>query len=168
MTVSKIYFDMDGVLADFDGYVKNQLGMEYSAEQKCWLPDQDAMWAKAKEVPHFYDQLSLMEGAKAMFDAVYGKYGKQCEILTGIPKPKRGLTTAGEDKIAWMRRMLSADIVVNLVFKEQKPQFCTGKGCILIDDTERNIREWEQSGGTGILHTSPEKTMQMLRKMDVL
>lgn len=33
-----------------------------------------------------------MPGAKEMFDAVYGKYGDRCEILTGIPKPKRGIT----------------------------------------------------------------------------
>lgn len=29
--VHKIYFDLDGVLADFDGFVKHQLGMEYSS-----------------------------------------------------------------------------------------------------------------------------------------
>ena len=166
--ISKIYFDMDGVLADFDGFVKNQLGMEYSAENKHWLPSDDEMWEKARKTSHFYYQLNLMDGAKEMFDMVFEKYGSQCEILTGIPKPKRGLLTASEDKIAWVKKFLSSDIVVNVVYKEQKPQFCTGKDCILIDDTKRNITEWEQSGGTGILHTSPENTIQVLKNMHIL
>lgn len=166
--LNKIYFDMDGVLADFDDFVKNQLGMEYSAEQRHWLPNDDEMWEKARNTSHFYYQLKLMDGAKELFDMVFGKYGSQCEILTGIPKPKRGLTTAKEDKIAWVRQYLSSDIVVNVVYKEEKPQFCTGKDCILIDDTQRNITEWEQSGGTGILHVSPENTIQLLKEMHIL
>lgn len=37
-----------------------------------------------------------MPGAGEMFDAVYGKYDERCEILTGIPKPKRGIVNAGK------------------------------------------------------------------------
>ena len=99
---------------------------------------------------------------------IYGKYKDRCEILTGIPKPKRGIPTAGEDKIKWMRRMLSEDIVVNIVIREQKPEFCTGKDCILIDDLERNIKEWEAEGGTGIRHVSPEETLRQLKEMGLL
>lgn len=166
--IDKIYFDMDGVLADFDGFVKHQLGMAYSAGEKHWLPSDDEMWERARNTSHFYYQLNIMDGAKKMFDMVFQKYGSQCEILTGIPKPKRGLLTASEDKTAWAREFLSPDITVNIVFKEQKPQFCKGKNSILIDDTERNIAEWEQSGGTGILHTSPEDTVRRLKELHLL
>ena len=166
--MTKIYFDMDGVLADFDAFVRESLNMEYSPEKKCWLPSDDEMWARAKEVSHFYYQLPLMKGAKEMFDLIFQKYGSQCEILTGIPKPKRGLVTAKEDKIQWVRKWLSSEIVVNVVYKEQKPQFCTGKDCILIDDTERNVKEWQSSGGTGIQHFSPEQTIASLKEIGIL
>ena len=109
-----------------------------------------------------------MTGAKEMFDTVYGKYGDKCEILTGIPKPKRGIVNAGEDKTKWVHRLLSKDIKVNIVFREDKPKFCTGKGCILIDDMEKNIAEWEAMGGTGIQNISAAETMKRLVELGIL
>ena len=167
--VKKIFFDMDGVLADFDRGVRELCGMEPCSQGDDWKPgDDDEMWARIRDVGRYYDKLELLPGAKEMFDTIYGKYKDRCEILTGIPKPKRGIPTAGEDKITWMRRMLSEDIVVNVVIREQKPEFCTGKDCILIDDLERNIKEWEDEGGTGILHVSAGETLRRLKEMGLL
>ena len=169
MIIKKIYFDMDGVLADFDRGIREFCGMDPVSQDYGWEPGADAeMWGKASKIPHFYDRLELMPGAKEMFDAVYGKYGDRCEILTGIPKPHRGMIGSAEDKTAWVRRLLSRDIVVHTVFKEQKPQFCTGKDCILIDDLKRNIDAWEEAGGTGILHRSSFGTIRVLKDMSIL
>ena len=170
MEVEKIYFDMDGVLADFERGVKEICGdTPPSQNAKHHKPgEDDEMWERIRETKHFYDYLELMPGAKEMFDAVYGRYGNRCEILTGIPKPKRGIVNAGEDKKIWVRRLLAEDIKVNIVFREEKPQYCTGKGCILIDDMERNIRDWKAMGGTGILHISAESTMWQLRELEIL
>ena len=103
-----------------------------------------------------------------MFDAVYGKYGDKCEILTGIPKPRREIVNAASDKKAWVKRLLSEDIKVNIVFREEKPQYCTGKGYILIDDMERNIKEWNEMGGTGIVNVDADHTMEVLRDLEIL
>ena len=43
-----------------------------------------------------------------------------------------------------------------------------GKECILIDDQEKNIEEWETIGGTGILYKNAEQTLTVLKKMGVL
>ena len=64
------------------------------------------MWAKIREVDHFYDRLHMMRGAKGMFYNLWKKFGDKCEILTGIPKPKRGIESAGDDKKSWMHRIL--------------------------------------------------------------
>ena len=103
-----------------------------------------------------------------MFDAVYEKYGDRCEILTGIPKPRREIVNAASDKEIWVKRLLSENIKVNIVFREEKPQYCTGKGCILIDDMERNIKEWNEMGGTGIVNVSAEDTMSRLKELGIL
>ncbi len=115
---------------------------------------------------HYYDKLELMPGAEKMFRILYDKYGDKCEILTGIPKPKRGILTAGEDKTNWVHRLLSKDIVVNIVFREQKPDYCTGKDCILIDDLEKNIEAWEECGGTGILFTDADLVMKQIYELE--
>lgn len=170
MTVEKIYFDMDGVLADFERGVEEICGLTPPSQNaKHHKPgDDDEMWKRIKENEHFYDRLELMPGAKEMFDTVYERYGDKCEILTGIPKPKRGITCAGEDKIKWVRRLLSKDIVVNIVLREEKPQFCKGERCILIDDMERNIRDWNAEGGTGIVHVTAEETLSILREKGII
>ena len=168
MTVEKIYFDMDGVLADFDRGVREMCGME-TLDQGTRSPAQDdLMWEAIRKIDHFYDKLELMPGAKEMFDAVFGAYGDRCEILTGIPKEKRGIITAAEDKINWMKRILSDQIKVNICYRAEKILKCTGPGTILIDDLKKNIDEWQAAGGTGILHRSTEETMKELKKLGIL
>ena len=165
-----IYLDMDGVLADFDRGVNELCGLRASSQDgKDNDPGyDDRMWEAIRKVDHFYGRLKLMPGAKEMFDLLYGKYGDRCEILTGIPKPKRGIAEAGEDKTAWVKRLLSDRIRVNIVYREEKPRFCRGRESVLIDDREGNIREWEEMGGTGILHVSAEKTLAELKRAKLL
>ena len=164
MKVEKIYLDMDGVLADFDRGLIELCGMDPAQGKNCRAD----LWGRVKAVGHFYDKLELMPGAKELFDAVYSEYGDRCEILTGVPKPDKGIPGAGEDKINWMRRMLSEDIKMNIVLREEKRNYCKGKGCILIDDLYDNIRVWDEYGGTGILHRSSEETLAELKEIGVL
>ena len=164
----KVYFDMDGVLADFDRGVEELAGFHILKQDEADKTSDEEMWQKIKEVGHYYDKLELMPGAKEMFDAVYGKLREDCQILTGIPKPKRGIQDAAEDKTKWVRRLLSEDIVINICFKEEKKNFCSGPDCILVDDLLPNIEAWRACGGTGIHHKSSAETMKILRDMGVL
>ena len=169
MKIKKIFFDMDGVLADFDRGVREFCKMEPTPQGEGWRPGMDdPMWAKVREIDHYYDKLELLPDAKRMFDTLYEKYGDKCEILTGVPKPKRGVLTAKEDKINWVHRLLSKKIVVNTVYREEKPEYCTGKECILIDDLEKNIEEWEACGGTGVLFTSVDETLKRIDELEQL
>ncbi len=168
MVVEKIYFDMDGVLADFDRGVRELCGLEQSGQFRAHTSADDLMWERIRAVEHFYDVLKPMEGAQKLFGEVYSRYGENCEILTGIPKPKRGIQTAGEDKISWVRRELGGNVKVHIVYKEQKPEYCTGKGSILIDDFPENIRAWEEAGGCGVLYENAESAMTRLKEMGIL
>ena len=168
MTVEKVYFDMDGVLADFDRGVRELCGMEAQDQGMRSPAMDDLMWKEIKKIDHFYDRLELMPGAKEMFDAVYRACGDRCEILTGIPKERRGILTAAEDKKNWMKRILSDRIKVNICYRAEKILKCTGPGTILIDDLKKNIDEWREAGGTGILHRSAGETMNELKKLGVI
>ena len=66
MEVEKIYFDMDGVLADFERGVKEICGLTPPSQNaKHHKPgEDDEMWKAIKACPHFYDYLELMPGAK--------------------------------------------------------------------------------------------------------
>ena len=78
------------------------------------------------------------------------------------------ITAAGEDKTNWVRRLLSKDIKVNIVYREEKPRYCSGTNCILIDESQENINDWIRFGGTGILHKSAEETIAKLKELGVL
>lgn len=163
MKVKKLYIDMDGVLADFDRGVLELAGMTPTPINGVRDAHyDDRMWDAVRKVDHFYGRLEPMPGARDMFDALWARYGSACEILTGIPKPRRNIAHAAEDKLAWVRRELSGDVVVNIVLREQKPDFCAGRDCVLIDDAARNIRDWENMGGTGLLFTGPEAVFAAL------
>ena len=161
--IRKIYFDLDGVLADFDRGVDEIAGFNREGANANSNVNDDDMWIAIAKVPNFYDKLELMPGAKTLFDTLYKMYGKRVEILTGIPKPKRNIPTAAQDKVNWVHRMLSPDVKVNTVYREEKKNFCTGVDCILIDDLQKNIDEWEAIGGTGILYTSAKNTLEKLQ-----
>ncbi len=167
MTVQKIYFDMDGVLADFARGVQELCHME-APPQEGHKEENDKMWARIRSIGNFYDRLELMPGAKEMFDKLYKTYGSKVEILTGVPKPEKGILTAEKDKINWVRRLLSDKVVIHTVLRREKKNFCEGEGCILIDDLKKNIEEWKKQGGTGIEHKSAEETIRALDEKGVL
>lgn len=168
MEIKKIYFDMDGVLADFNLGLKELCGIE-PLDQESKAPAQDdEMWIKVKKIDHFYNKLKPMPGALKMFEALSNEYGEKCEILSGIPKPHRGIAHAGEDKTSWAHRLLSKDLKVNIVYREEKKNYCKGPEYILIDDLSKNIKEWEASGGTGILFTSAEDVLVKIDELNRL
>lgn len=166
MKIKKIYFDLDGVLADFDRGVKELCGME-SANQSDMTPaDNDRLFAAIKSVDNFYNRLELIPGASRMFHAIDAMYPEDCEILTGIPKPRRGIEGAAEDKTEWVHKNIGKNIKVNIAYREEKKNYARGPLDVLVDDYERNIEEWEKAGGTGILFTSAEETLKRIREIE--
>ena len=164
----KIFFDMDGVLADFNKGLRGLCGTE-PMEQGEYDPKKDDMiWDAVRRTDHFYDRLEAVPGSLELFNRLYEKFGDDCQILSAIPRPERKIPTAGDDKRNWVRRLLSPEIKVNIVLRKEKPNYCTGPACILIDDYAKNIREWEGLRGTGILFVSAEDTEKKLKERGVL
>ena len=168
MVVDRIYFDMDGVLADFDRGVRELCAIEPVDQMAATEADNDRLWAAVAKVNHFYGRLELIPGAEAMLRTLMDRYGDRCEILTGIPKPKRHITGAGEDKIRWMEKYFGPIIKVNVVYRQEKKNFCHGKNDILIDDFQSNIDDWVSYGGTGLLFTDADSAMKELGRLGVL
>lgn len=101
MEIKKIYFDMDGVLADFERGINEICGMKMPVQGRSTREEDDRMWQAVKEADHFYDRLKPMSGAIDMYKKLSARY--DCEIFSAIPKPHRGIENAGEDKKNWVR-----------------------------------------------------------------
>lgn len=115
MQINKIYFDMDGVLADFDRGITELCLMKPQKQGVEGATSDDELWAAVRNVENFYNKLVPIKGAVEMFNTLREQYGDKCEILSAVPKPRRNIQTAREDKIRWVKRILSDEVVINLI-----------------------------------------------------
>ena len=144
-----IYFDMDGVLADFRTGAE-QAGATYvPVGTKDKIAD-DAMWDKIREKPHFYAGLPEISRGVRLFRDLQDA-GEKPEILTAIPKPHYRIKNADTDKKDWAAEHLGPEVPVHICYRAEKILKCRGPEDVLIDDQERNVDEWRAAGGTGIL-----------------
>ena len=90
MQISKIFIDMDGVLADFD------LWKDAQPE----ITDDPSLWKAVSQISHFYGTLKPMPEAHRLMDYLQSLH-IPLAILTGIPR-KTSIPTAEQDKAEWM------------------------------------------------------------------
>ena len=151
----KVYCDMDGVLADFNGGWKEFTGNEIDN----WVVITGDDWKYLqKQWPTFWMDLELMPYAAQLWTALRPY---DVEILTAYPN--NGWKTAGVGKTIWARTVLGGNPVVHAVERREKKNYAKqkdGTPNILIDDMEKNIDEWEQAGGIGIQYIPSASIVQ--------
>ena len=158
-----LYIDLDGVLADFDGKVLEITG-KYPSE----LTTKE-LWKQLQVVDNFYYSLDIIEGSKEFLDYILYTSQVRVEILTALPSPSKKLRTSSNDKIMWVYDKLDPYIITNCVSNwRMKTYFCRNDDDILIDDQEKNIVNWQEAGGIGILHNNFEDTIQKLKELNVV
>ena len=132
--------------------IEKELRLEY-------FYDGETDYASQLEVE--YEQI---EDAICKYEELNKKY--HCEILSAIPKPHWGLVGTAEDKKAWIAKYLGEKVPVNIVYREEKKNFAKDRNCFLIDDLKKNIAEWNEYGGTGILFEGAENFDQRVIECD--
>ncbi|MBP7435362.1 MAG: hypothetical protein KA799_04350, partial [Bacteroidales bacterium] len=70
---------------------------------------------------------------------------------------------ATECKEQWIKKELGLNVEYYLTTRKEKQNF-SAHDHILIDDMKKNIEEWTQRGGIGVLHTSTKQTINELQK----
>lgn len=151
--------DLDGVFADYKTKFREVLGYDYHDKPP------SEVWPKLDEVPHLFKKLQPFTNARLFFYRYAAQLGiKNTRILTAKPKPTRFLHTSEQDKKEWVWMNLDSFVEVICTDGWQgKREYCKNSQDILIDDSARNVNDWIETGGTGILHKEYYQTYTELR-----
>lgn len=159
-----VYLDMDGVLADFD-----KKTLELIGKQLRDFPTSKEGWDAISHVQNIYEILDPMPDANQLVEGVFElqrqfNYNFDIGVLTAIPRIG-SVPNARLHKRAWIQRyypelIFNFNIGPHAVHK----QLHARKGDVLIDDSEKNIPQWNSVGGFGIFHTSAEKSLAELEQ----
>ena len=162
MTITRetiIYVDLDGVLVDFDGALRERFGFGWDGtpRRKVWSA---IMHYNDHTQPWFYS-LPKTEDADVLWEFVNAEFDR-VEILSASgtsPKDAQG------QKRAWIGDHLGYDVVANIVTSgSEKAEFAT-PNTVLIDDRKRVLNPFIEAGGIGILHTSAADTIEQLQRL---
>jgi len=151
----KIFCDMDGVLCDFDRRFEQFGGMS-PQEYKSKYGDKEFQDLIAKVGAQFWSKMPWMSDGKQLWSYI----NKYKPTLLSAPSEK---ASSRYGKHLWVKENLSGTKLV-LASREKKKNY-SKKNQILIDDHPDTIEEWNAGGGTGILHTSTEDTINQLQKL---
>lgn len=170
-----LYFDMDGVLADFDTARAriipdapdvNRSSSELTAEARAF---KERLYDAMQKDRDFYYQLEPHEGALAMYRALAHL---EPVVLTAAPSRFQDddFRCAADAKWRWCQKHLGLSerdrfVCTTSAEKASYVGYAPGSLQILIDDRESNCRAWEDAGGTAILHRSPAETLRRFREM---
>lgn len=134
-----VFFDLDGVLADFDRHANEQGKYDENGKLK-WDELDYAWWTTmppCKDAKAFYDEVSGQHTTKFLTAPVLSE-----ECFSG--KANWVGTFTGKGKFA-LKELI--------ICPSKDKHFLVRPSHILIDDRESNVREWREAGGIAIHHT---------------
>lgn len=155
--ITKIYLDMDGVIADFDKRYKARYKMEPKEAEE------------HKEFDKFFTQfindgefatLDLMPDAMELINYLRS-LKVPTEILSSSASEKRDPQIRPQ-KMEWLKKNNIEFPAIIVPGKRHKKDY-SNKNTLLIDDTPVNIDQWRREGGVGILHTDAQTTINILK-----
>ena len=152
----EIYCDLDEVLVDF------MRGADAAVGGSFVKTDKDERWNAIYQTKGFWANLGWKPNAKRLHDFIM-RYNPHVLSAYAGRDP-----TSRLGKMKWLKKNTKFKRAnIHLVKRAQKKDYAKtdGQPNILIDDYDKNIREWEAKGGIGIHHTDVGKTISELKRI---
>lgn len=144
-------FDLDGVLADFEGFFLNMFGRRHDS-----MSDKE-MWKVIGNYGTFFYDLPVMDERGIELVKELDFLGWEVNILTACPRSF--YTDSALQKKEWVRKHIGPNFrTLPVMGGKNKHLFMHKTGDILIDDYDKNLIPWTESGGLVIHHKDWAKT----------
>ena len=154
----RIYLDMDGVLFDFVKQLEKTTKMSVNDWMKL---DRKKRWDPVIADKKFWSDGPWLSEGKKLFTFVK-KYNPH--ILSAyVEHASDPNCIPGKTKWAMKNTGIPRGRI-NLVMRSQKKTYAS-PGSILIDDYEKNTKEFNAAGGTGITFKTANQTIAELKKL---
>jgi hypothetical protein len=155
--ITKVYLDMDGVIAEFDRHYKELYRMSPR--------EADDKKEFYKLFDHFIEteqfaKLPMTQDAQLLLNFL-DSTGIPVEILSSTSSEKRHEPIA-KQKTKWLQEH-GIIYPINLVPGKRLKRQYAKPDHLLIDDTAQNIDQWREDGGIGILHTDALTTIDIMK-----
>ncbi len=171
----RIFFDMDGVLADFyQGTVdlppvSVDLNLQTKQMDDAGRAAKRARWRMIEQRPHFWRDLPVMSGIDDLLRTAAQR--GELYVLTKVPGAKNFVGSDAyvdfidREKRAWIARHMPHyfdDTHVIVVRGAKEDLIHPTSNDLLIDDRAGNIADWCAAGGRGIVFENPCDTIKQL------
>lgn len=151
----KLFLDLDGVLADFDGHYEQHFGVRLPRS----VADPPGMWENIRRHGRFYRDMPPMSDALELWTAV--AYLRPT-ILTGVSYAE--VPEAEQHKREWLAEHLGADVPI-ICCKSRDKRLHGRPGDVLVDDWSLYQPLWVEMGGIFVLHTSARDSVEQVRQL---
>lgn len=159
----KLFIDLDGVLADFDGYYNQQF--DYALDRNSPV-DPPGMWNNIRAHGSFYADLPMTSDCYELWKGVRSLHPSPI-ILSGVPPyhlRRDGLIDVHEQKRKWVEKYIGKDVPLIMCLSAEKRLYARA-GDILVDDWYKYRPLWEEMGGIFVLHTAAADSLAQLREI---
>jgi hypothetical protein len=155
----KVYFDMDGLLADFQGHLLNHHPQLQGVD--LWQIPDDKFWPLVQSIPNFWENLPVMPRAIELWDYCYNNFD-EVAILSA---PSTHDLRSEDGKNKWLDKHLpKSKYKYERYFTKKKEQYAD-QDSLLIDDMLENCKKFVSKGGKAIYHTDINVTLSIIKGM---
>lgn len=164
----QFYCDMDGVLVDMDGGFKKISGgllpKEYEEKN-----GKNSFWTIVNKHPNFWIDLEPLPDSKVLWDYIKDNFKDPLPVVLSAGQGNR----ITEQKTAWIRKHIDPRVRVIIASSGvNKSKYIingsdTGVTHILLDDMDKNITAWENSGKNRIalLHKNAADSIKLIQSI---
>jgi hypothetical protein len=151
-----IYLDIDGVIADFDKRFTELAGMGPREYEDSFGSEKFWDFIDIKHKIKFFSKMDWMPEGKKLYNFI-----KQFDHKLLSAPSKNDASKVG--KRIWAKENTpETQLILSPAYNKKN---YADKSNILIDDREKNIQQWKDAGGIGILFKSTDQVIDELKKI---